>query len=116
MNDTTTLFPGITLRCCRDGRFKHGCLTVQLVRPMAQDEAALNALLPAVLLRGTRRCADIRAITQELENEGVVEAFLKDNSEFCLEPLSLPAPFPRNESGMLALVPVSYTHQTLPTL
>ena len=42
------------------------------------------------------------------ENEGLVEAFLKDNSEFCLEPLVLPAVFPKNESGMLALVPGQY--------
>ncbi len=42
------------------------------------------------------------------ENEGVVEAFLRGNSEFALEPLTLPAPFPKNESGMLALVPGEY--------
>ena len=42
------------------------------------------------------------------ENEGVVEAFLEENSEFTLEPLPLPDPFPKNESGMLALVPGEY--------
>ena len=42
------------------------------------------------------------------ENEGVVESFLKENSDFYLEPLPLPAPFPKNESGMLALVPGQY--------
>jgi len=42
------------------------------------------------------------------ENEGVVEAFLKDNDEFTLEPLPLPDVFPRNESGMLALIPGEY--------
>ena len=42
------------------------------------------------------------------ENEDVVDAFLKENHEFYLEPLSLPAPFPRNESGMLTLVPGEY--------
>lgn len=39
------------------------------------------------------------------ENEDVVEAFLKENEEFHTEPLPLPAVFPGNESGMLALVP-----------
>ena len=39
------------------------------------------------------------------ENEGVVESFLKENDDFYLEPLPLPAVFPKNESGMLALVP-----------
>ena len=42
------------------------------------------------------------------ENEGLVDAFLKDNHEFYLEPLTLPSVFPRNESGMLALVPGQY--------
>jgi len=42
------------------------------------------------------------------ENEGVVEAFLKDNEEFTTEPLPLPAVFPKNESGMLALVTGEY--------
>ena len=39
------------------------------------------------------------------ENEGVVESFLKENPNFTTEPLPLPAVFPKNESGMLALVP-----------
>ena len=42
------------------------------------------------------------------ENEGVVERFLAENDEFYLEPLPLPENFPKNESGMLALVPGEY--------
>ena len=42
------------------------------------------------------------------ENEDVVAAFLKENDEFYLEPLVLPAPFPKNESGMLTLVSGEY--------
>ena len=42
------------------------------------------------------------------ENEGVVEAFLKENPEFTTEPLPLPAVFPANTDGMLALVPGQY--------
>ena len=42
------------------------------------------------------------------ENEDVVAAFLAENKEFYLEPLSLPHPFPRNENGMLTLVPGEY--------
>jgi len=42
------------------------------------------------------------------ENEGVVEAFLKDNPEFTTEPLPLPDVFPKNTDGMLALVPGQY--------
>ena len=42
------------------------------------------------------------------ENEGVVEFFLKDNSDFTLEKLPLPTAFPENTTGMLALVPGEY--------
>ena len=42
------------------------------------------------------------------ENEGVVEKFLKQNSDFYAEPLPLPYVFSENASGMLALVPGEY--------
>ena len=42
------------------------------------------------------------------ENEAVVEAFLKQNPQFELEPLRLPTVFPKNETGMLLLVPGEY--------
>ena len=62
-----TIQPGVTLRYCRDTRFKQGCFSFQLVREMKKEEAALNALLPSGLLRGTRRCPDLRAVTQRLD-------------------------------------------------
>ena len=64
---TSTLASGITLRCCRDSRFKQGCLSFQLVRKMEADTASMNALIPSVLLRGTRRHSDLRAITEQLD-------------------------------------------------
>ena len=42
------------------------------------------------------------------ENEGMVEQFLRAHPDFTTEPLPLPAPFPKNTSGMLALVPGEY--------
>ena len=62
-----TIQPGVTMHYCRDTRFKQGCFSFQLVREMKKEEAALNALLPSVLLRGTRRCPDLRAVTQRLD-------------------------------------------------
>ncbi len=67
MIETIELLPGVTLRCFRDHRFKQGCLSFQLVRQMTAEEAALNALLPSVLLRGTNRHPDLRAITQHMD-------------------------------------------------
>ena len=42
------------------------------------------------------------------ENEGMVEAFLQHHPDFYLEPLVLPAVFPEDQTGMLALVPGQY--------
>ena len=67
MIKTTTIAPGVTLRYVRDTRFKQGGFSFQLVRPMCKEEAAKNALLPAVLLRGTRSCPDLRTVTQRLD-------------------------------------------------
>ncbi len=68
MIETYELFPGVTLRCYPDGRFKQNCLSFQILRPMCKAEAAKNALLPAVLLRGTRSHPDLRAITLALDD------------------------------------------------
>jgi len=67
MMQTMEILPGVTLRCYTDHRFKQGCLSFQLIRPMTREESALNALLPAVLLRGIRQYPDIRSITGRLD-------------------------------------------------
>lgn len=68
MNYGTQIMPGVTLCCHRDSRFKQGLLALSLVRPMAREEAAMNALIPAVLFRGTRKHPDIRSITLHLDD------------------------------------------------
>ena len=68
MIDVIRLSDRATLRVFRDDRFKQGCLSVQFVRPMDRQEAALSALLPNVLLRGTEFAPDIRAITLRLDD------------------------------------------------
>ena len=68
MIQTFTLQPGVTLRCFPDTRFKQGLLSVQFLRPMCREEAALNALIPAVLLRGTESAPDLRTITLKLDD------------------------------------------------
>ena len=42
------------------------------------------------------------------ENQEVVNAFLADHPEFFTEPLDLPEVFPRNETGMITLIPGEY--------
>lgn len=68
MIQTFSLSPGVTLRCFQDRRFKQGCLSVQLVRPMDGAEAAMNALLPTILLRGTVQHPSLRSITMQLDD------------------------------------------------
>lgn len=68
MIESISLLPGVLLRCCKDDRFKQGILSVVLLRPMCREEAALNALLPAVLLRGCADYPDMRSITLHLDD------------------------------------------------
>lgn len=42
------------------------------------------------------------------ENEDVVRGFLETHPDFFLEPLALPEVFPKNETGMLTLIPGEY--------
>ena len=42
------------------------------------------------------------------ENEDVVSAFLAKHDDYSLEPLELPEVFPKNETGMLTLIPGEY--------
>ena len=68
MIETISLLPGVTLRVFPAERFKQGCLSLQFLRPMCREEAALNAIIPAVLLRGTKKNPDLRAITLRLDD------------------------------------------------
>ena len=68
MIEVIQLQPGVTLRCFRDSRFKQGALSVQFLRPLCTEEAALNALIPAVLLRGTGEYPNLRKITRHLDD------------------------------------------------
>ena len=68
MIQTISLLPGVTLRIFPAERFKQGCLSLQFLRPMCAEEAALNAIIPAVLLRGTKNHPDLRAITLRLDD------------------------------------------------
>lgn len=67
MITTTYLSPGIRLQCYTDNRFKQNALSIQYVRPMRREEAAMNALIPSVLLRGCKSAPDLRQITMRLD-------------------------------------------------
>ncbi len=68
METTLSLAPGITLRCRKATRFKQGALSIQFLRPMRAEEAAKNALIPAVLLRGCEAAPDMQRIIARLDD------------------------------------------------
>lgn len=68
MVTTISVLPGVILRCYPDQRFHQGFLSIQFLRYMNREEAAMNALLPAVLLRGCRETPDMRAVIQRLDD------------------------------------------------
>lgn len=61
------LMPGVFFTCLHTEKFRTNCLSISLLRPLDQREAAENALLPDVLLRGCRMCPDMGAISAWLD-------------------------------------------------
>lgn len=67
LNQRISLMPGVDLTVISTDKFKTNCLSLNLLRPLCQEEAALNALLPDVLLRGCGMCPDMGAISAWLD-------------------------------------------------
>ena len=67
ISDRFELLPGVWLNLVQTNRFKTGCFSFNLLRPLAQADAASNALLPSVLLRGCKSTPDMQAISQRLD-------------------------------------------------
>lgn len=67
LNQRIELMRGVYLTVISTNKFKTNCLSLNLLRPLCQEEAALNALLPDVLLRGCRMCPDMGAIAAWLD-------------------------------------------------
>lgn len=61
------LIPGVWLTALRSDKFKTGCLSINLLTQLNRETAALNAVLPFVLRRGTRYHPDMETIAAELD-------------------------------------------------
>ena len=61
------LAAGVTLLAVQTEKFKSGCFSFNLMRPHTKAAAPLDALLPSVLLRGSERWPDMRAISMRLD-------------------------------------------------
>ncbi|MCL2084405.1 MAG: insulinase family protein [Oscillospiraceae bacterium] len=62
------LAPGVNLTCVTGNRYKTNVMTAYLLRPLDSREAALNALLPQVLRRGSRKRPDLRRLSEALDD------------------------------------------------
>lgn len=66
-NQRIQLLPGVYLTVLSTNKFKTNCLSLNLLRPLCREEAAYNALLPDVLLRGCKLCPDMGAVAAWLD-------------------------------------------------
>ena len=64
---TRELFPGVRLTMMRTDRFRSGCFSVHLLRPLRAEDVSRDALLPFVLRRGTRTLPDEARISSALD-------------------------------------------------
>ena len=58
---------GVWLTHIRSDKFKTACLSITLLTQLQRESAAMNALLPLVLRRGTARYTDMEAISRRLD-------------------------------------------------
>ena len=61
------LCSGVWLNMVQTDRFKTGCFSVNLLRPLDAETASVNALIPSVLLRGCREYPNMQSISQRLD-------------------------------------------------
>ena len=57
------IFPDVFLTVLNTDRFRTNYLSLNILRPLQEKEAAMNALLPDVLLRGCRICPNMQEIS-----------------------------------------------------
>ena len=57
MTTRLELLPDVYLTAVQTSRFKTACFSLSFLRPLRAGEAAMNALLPSVLLRGSEKTA-----------------------------------------------------------
>ena len=58
---------GIALNMINTNRFKTGCFSFNLLQPLQEQTASVNALIPSVLLRGCRSYPDMQSISHRLD-------------------------------------------------
>ena len=67
MQNRRELLPGVFLTHIPAEKFKTGLMSAHLVTPLRKETASLNALLPAVLRRGTEKYPDMESLSAALD-------------------------------------------------
>ena len=63
----TDIMQNVFLTYLPASKFKTSVLSAHLVTPLSKETASANALLPAVLRRGTMRCPDMESLSAALD-------------------------------------------------
>lgn len=63
----TEILPGVWLSHLRSDKFKTACLSLSLLTQLNRENVAMNALIPYVLRRGTRRYPAMDALSARLD-------------------------------------------------
>lgn len=61
------ILPGVWLTALENDKFKTGCLSISLLTQLDRETAAMNALIPYVLRRGSRNHTDMQALATKLD-------------------------------------------------
>ena len=61
------LLPGVFLTHLRSDKFKTACMSVNLLTQLQRETAAMNALIPQVLRRGTSRFKDMEQLSRRMD-------------------------------------------------
>ena len=63
----TELMPGVFLSHLRSDKFKTACMSVTLLTQLRRETAAMNAVIPFVLRRGTTRYSDMVQLSRRMD-------------------------------------------------
>ena len=64
----SSISPGINLTCVQTDKFKTGSMSLNLITGLRRDTAASSALLPQVLLRGSKELPDMERVASALDD------------------------------------------------
>ena len=77
------LMPGVHLRAIHTNKFKSAYLSVSFMAPLQRDTAAVNALVPYILRRGSRQHPDMESVSAALDElyGGAIEPVVRKKGE-----------------------------------